>query len=251
MGQKVHPNGFRIGFNQTWTSHWFAGRADYVRALREDEAIRTIVEKRYRHSGVARIDIFRNRGDIVVTIHTSKPGIIIGRSGAGIADLRAKLEKALMVVRNDHSKKPMLRLTINELRVPELSAKLVAEGIASQIERRIAPKRAMRLAIERTMEKRALGIKIQVSGRLNGAEIARTESASRGSIPLQTLKTDLSYAIAEARTTYGVIGIKVWINLGQSAELPIASAPEAQSRPQGRGRGGHGSHGSHRTNTAS
>jgi len=228
MGQKVNPVGVRIGFNKGWTSHWFVGN-NLSRALQEDYSIKQIIEKRYHHSGIASTDIFRNRGDIVVTIHSSKPGIIIGRSGAGAQELRANIEKAIQAVRKSQDK-VTLRVNIVEARTPELNATIVAETIANQLERRISVKRAIKQAIERTMEKRAKGIKIKVSGRLNGAEIARSEGSSQGSIPLQTLRSDISYALAQANTTYGVIGIKVWIYLGDSEELPIESTPEPQHR---------------------
>ena len=227
MGQKVNPNGFRIGFNKGWSSHWFASKQLFPAALQEDAAIKAIIEKRYHHSGVSQVEIFRNRGDIVVTIHSSKPGIIIGRSGAGAQELRSMLERAVQVVRKDFSK-VTLRVNIVETRTAELSATLVAESIANQIERRISVKRAMKQAIERTREKRAKGIKIKVSGRLNGAEIARNESAAQGSIPLQTLRSNISYALAEAKTTYGVIGVKVWIYLNDSDQMPIPASPEQQ-----------------------
>ncbi len=226
MGQKVNPVGFRIGFNKGWTSHWFSAN-NFAAGLQEDSAIKQIIEKRYHHSGIATVDIFRNRGDIVVTIHSSKPGIIIGRSGAGAQELRAKLEKAIQKVRKSQDK-VNLRVNIVEVRSPELNATLVAETIANQLERRISVKRAIKQAIERTMEKRAKGIKIKVSGRLNGAEIARSEGSSKGSIPLQTLRSNISYALAQANTTYGVIGVKVWIYLGDSQEMPIEATPEQQ-----------------------
>ncbi len=224
MGQKVNPNGFRIGFNKTWSSHWFAG-SDYAKFLQEDNAVKTLIQKRYHHSGIASIEIFRNRGDITVNIHSSKPGIIIGRGGAGSQELRTNLEKAIQKVRKS-SARVQLRVNIIELRNPELSATIVAETIANQIERRISVKRAMKQAIERTLEKRAKGIKIKISGRLNGADIARSEAASSGSIPLQTLRSDISYALAEAKTTFGVIGVKVWIYTGEASNMPIESTPE-------------------------
>jgi small subunit ribosomal protein S3 len=226
MGQKVNPVGVRIGFNKGWVSHWFAGK-NFAGALQEDAAIRQVIEKRYHHSGVSVVEIYRNRGDIVISIYSSKPGIIIGRSGVGAQELRVKLEKAIQVIRKTNDKITM-RVNIVEARNPELNAKLVAETIANQIERRISVKRAMKQAIERTMEKRAKGIKIKISGRLNGAEIARNEAAAAGSIPLQTLRSDISYALAQANTTYGVIGVKVWIYLGDSDQMPIAGTPEQQ-----------------------
>lgn len=232
MGQKAHPTGLRIGFNKGWTSHWFAPRSQAA-SLQEDFAIKKVIDKRYHHSGVARVDIFRNRGDIVVTIHSSKPGIIIGRSGAGAQELRSLLERTVQRVRKSGDK-VNLRINIVEVRTPELNAQLVAETIANQLERRISVKRAIKQAVERTMEKRAKGIKIKVAGRLNGAEIARSETVSQGSVPLQTLRSNISYAVAKAVTTYGTIGIKVWIYLGEADELPIESTPEQQHRPSRR-----------------
>lgn len=219
MGQKVNPVGVRLGFNKTWSAHWFSTKL-YSTYLREDSIIKTLVTKRYPNSGVSQINIFRNRADIIITIHTSKPGLIIGRSGAGAQELRSQVEKALFKHIN-LKERPALRINIVEVKVPELSAKIVAETIANQIERRISVKRAIKQAIERTIEKKALGIKIRVSGRLGGAEIARSEIASSGSIPLQTIRSNVDYALAEAKTTYGVIGVKVWIYLGQSDQLPI------------------------------
>lgn len=228
MGQKVNPLGLRIGINRNWTAHWF-NKKDASTLLKEDFAIRQVIEKRFHHSGIAKVDVYRNRGDIVVSIHTSKPGIVIGRSGTGAQELRTKLDRAIKVARGNFEEKVNLRLNIIEVRAAELDAKLVAETIANQIERRISVKRALKLALERTMDRGAKGIKIKISGRLNGAEIARSESAAQGSIPLQTLKSSISYAQGKAVTTYGVIGIKVWIYLGESMDLPIDSAPEQQS----------------------
>lgn len=222
MGQKVNPVGLRLGFNKTWTSHWYSDK-NYAAYLKEDASIRQMVAKRYPNSGIAQVDIFRNRGELTISIHTSKPGVIIGRSGVGAQDLRARTEKMLfagLAIKD----RPSLRINIIEVKVPELCAQIVAENIANQIERRISAKRAIRQAIERTMEKRALGIKIKVAGRIGGAEIAREENQSNGSIPLQTIRSDISYALAEAHTTFGIIGVKVWIYLGPSETMPSESA---------------------------
>lgn len=218
MGQKVNPIGARLGYNQNWTSHWFGGKS-FSAFLTQDHLIKKVIMKKYSRSGISSIQIFRNRGELAVTIQTAKPGIIIGRSGAGAQELKTNLEKALNkgLISKDRS---TLRISIVELKNAELSALVVAENIAGQLERRIPVKRAIKQAIERTMEKRALGIKIRVSGRLGGAEIARSEVMSNGSIPLQTLRSNISYALAEAHTTFGVIGVKVWIYLGQLDILP-------------------------------
>ena len=228
MGQKVNPTGLRLGFNKNWTAHWFSSK-NFAGFLKEDYTIKQIIEKKYKRSGIASIDIFRSRGSLVVTIQTSKPGIIIGRSGAGAQELRAQIEKALFKGLSG-KERPTLRLNIIEMKNPELSATIVAENIANQLERRISVKRAIRQAVERSMEKKAKGIKIKVSGRLNGAEIARNEIVSNGSIPLQTLRSDISYALAEAHTTYGVIGVKVWIYLGELDHMPAEQTTDQPSR---------------------
>ncbi len=238
MGRKVNPIGARLGFNKNWVSHWFSER-NYAESLHEDAIIRQIVTKRHARAGIASITIFRNRGDRAVTVHTAKPGLVIGRSGAGIQELRRLLELAL----TKHHKGLIpgsLRLNVVEVKNPELDAKLVGENIAGQIERRIAVKRAMRLAVERTMEKKAKGIKIQVSGRIGGAEIARSEKISQGSTPLQTLKSDISYASVEAKTTFGIIGVKVWIYLGESTEMPEPIQAEQQLTRNSRDSRGEG-----------
>jgi len=223
MGQKVNPTGLRLGFNQDWRAHWFSDK-NFAGQLHDDAIIRDLITKRHARAGIAGIDIFRQRGDIAIVIHTAKPGIIIGRSGAGAQELKAKLEHALFMHIEGKANRPSLRISIVEVKNPELNARLVAENIAGQIERRISVKRAIKQAVERTMEKRAKGIKIRVSGRIGGAEIARNELVSHGSIPLQTLRSDISYALAEAKTTFGVIGIKVWIYLGESEDVPFETA---------------------------
>lgn len=228
MGQKVNPTGFRLGYNKNWTSHWFSGK-NLSASLQEDAAIHKAINEKHQRASISSIEIFRNRGDVVVTIHTAKPGIIIGRSGKGVQELKAKLEQTIARLRKTQAKAG-LRLNIVEMKQPELSAQVVADTIAGQIERRIAVKRAMRQAIERSMERKAVGIKVKVSGRLNGAEIARNEVMSQGSIPLQTLRSDISYAHATAVTTYGSIGVKVWIYLGESDQLPAAQVVEQPSR---------------------
>lgn len=219
MGQKVNPIGIRIGFNQGWSAHWFSEK-NYAQNLKDDYTARALINKRHQKSGIAKIELFRSRGDLVITIHSSKPGVIIGRSGVGAQDLKAKLEHALY--KNTLPKdRPNLRINIVEVKSPELSAQIVAENIAGQLERRISVKRAIKQAMERTMEKKAVGIKIRVAGRLGGAEIARSETLHQGSIPLQTIRSDINYAQAEALTTYGIIGIKVWIYLGESDTFPL------------------------------
>lgn len=228
MGQKVNPVGLRLGFNKNWQSHWFTD-TNFAQFLQEDDLIKNIINKKYPRSGIDNISISRNRGEIAITITSSKPGIIIGRSGIGSQDLKALLEKKLQKLRPGKDR-PSLRVIILEFKNPELSAQIVGENIAGQIERRISVKRAMKQAMERTMEKKAKGIKIRVSGRIGGAEIARSEVVSTGSIPLQTMRSDISYALVEAKTTYGIIGIKVWIYLGEADDYPIEVQTEQTTR---------------------
>ena len=203
MGQKVHPHGIRLGIVKTWDAKWYADK-DFATNLHEDIKIRKAIktDKQLSSAGVSRIEIERSEKRLKLTIHTAKPGMVIGRGGAGIEDIKNKLKK-LTEKRVD--------INIMEIRQPDLDALLVAENIASQLERRIAFRRAMKQAVGRTMRLGAKGIKIACSGRLGGAEIARSESYREGSIPLHTLRADIDYGFAEANTTYGRIGIKVWI----------------------------------------
>ncbi|MGI5874369.1 MAG: 30S ribosomal protein S3 [Bacillota bacterium] len=205
MGQKVNPKGFRVGVIKDWDSRWYA-RKEYSDYLLEDYQIRKYLKKRLFDSGLSRVEIERAAGRIKVNIFTAKPGIVIGRGGAEVDSLKKALEKMT-------GKK--VNIYINEVKKPELDAQLVAESIASALERRIAFRRAMKQAAGRTMRMGAGGIKIMCSGRLGGAEIARTEWISDGKVPLHTLRADIDYAVAEADTTYGKIGIKCWIYKGE------------------------------------
>ena len=207
MGQKVHPHGIRLGIVKTWDAKWYADK-DFATNLHEDIKIRKAIktDKQLASAGVSRIEIERSEKRLKLTIHTAKPGMVIGRGGAGIEDIKNKLKK-LTEKRVD--------INIMEIRHPDLDALLVAENIASQLERRIAFRRAMKQSVGRTMRLGAKGIKIACSGRLGGAEIARSESYREGSIPLHTLRADIDYGFAEANTTYGRIGIKVWIFKGE------------------------------------
>ena len=220
MGQKTHPIGFRLGGVQDWRAHWFASKAsDYRYLTEEDQAIRTLIDGRYAESGaISRVEIERGAQDLVVTINTARPGIIIGRGGTRVDDLRADLEKLTQ---------KRSRLNIQEIRQPELDAILVGQAIAEQLERRVAYRRAVRLAMQRTMQSGALGIKVVVSGRLGGAEIARTDKQKEGRTPLHTLRAQIDFAVSEAKTTFGVIGIKVWIYTGDM--IPSASNLRARS----------------------
>ena len=220
MGHKTHPIGFRLGIIQDWSAHWFAARGkDYMRMTLEDQAIRTLVRTRDGDSGaIARVDIERGPQDLVVTVNTARPGIIIGRGGQRVDEMRGDLEKLTG---------KRARLNIQEVRQPELDAALVSRSVAEQIERRIAYRRAMRLAVQRTMQSGALGVKIICSGRLAGAEIARRDKAMEGRIPLHTLRAEIDYAHSEANTQFGKIGVKCWIYRGNV--LPTAENLRARS----------------------
>ncbi|MBC7087039.1 MAG: 30S ribosomal protein S3 [Tissierellales bacterium] len=206
MGQKVNPHGLRVGIIKDWDSKWYANDKTFNEYLVEDYKIREYLKKELFLSGISRTEIERAANKIKVTIHTAKPGMVIGKGGAGVEELRQNLEKMT---------NKSIAVNIEEIKVPELDAQLVAENIASQLERRVTFRRAMKQALQRTMRSGALGIKTQVSGRLGGADMARTEGYSEGTIPLQTLRADIDYGFAEANTTYGKIGVKVWIYKGE------------------------------------
>lgn len=205
MGQKVHPYGFRLGFNKTWHSRWFGGK-NYSATLHKDLELRENLKKRLAHAGVSEIDIERTANKMRINIYTSRPGIIIGRKGAEVDKLRDELQK---MVDGD------VYINIQEIQRPELDAQLVAENIANQLVRRIAFRRAMRKSMESAFRFGAKGVKIRVGGRLNGAEIARSEWYQDGRLPLHTLKADVDYGEAVANTTYGTIGVKVWLYKGE------------------------------------
>ena len=205
MGQKVHPLGLRLGIIKDWDARWFAER-DYAEMLHEDLKIRRTLKKRLYASGVAKVEIERAANRIKVTIHTARPGIVIGRGGAEVENIRRDLEKLTG---------KQVQLNIAEVKTPELNAQLVAENIAFQLERRVSFRRAMKQAITRAMRLGAQGIKVCCSGRLAGAEIARSEHYSEGKVPLHTLRADIDFGMAEAKTTYGKIGVKVWIYKGE------------------------------------
>ena len=232
MGQKVHPLGFRLGGIRTWSSIWYAGR-DYADLLHEDLKLRDYIKKRLYSTAVAKIDIERAGRKAKVHIYTARPGLVIGQRGTEVDKLRYELER--LTGRE-------ILINIHEVLSPELSAQLVSENIASQLERRIAFRRAMKKAVQNPMRLGAKGIRIRVAGRLNGAEIARSEQARDGSVPLHTLRADIDYGTATARTTYGCIGVKCWIYHGEI--LPGETAPsisgDAQSLARRR-RGGGGS----------
>jgi small subunit ribosomal protein S3 len=233
MGHKVHPVGFRLGIIRPWQARWYADRG-YKERLQEDLRLRAYILKRHANAGIAEIDIDRDSANrVTLTIHTAKPGIIIGRSGTNVEELRRQLEKQT-------GKK--VQVNILEVRNPDLVAVLVARNIAEQLERRVAFRRAMKLTIQRTMQAGAKGIKVAVAGRLGGAEMSRREVDMRGQVPLQTLRADIDFGQAIARTQYGVIGVKVWIfrglvKPGQMVEMTSAPPSGRAERPRREGRG--------------
>ena len=205
MGQKVNPNGLRLGINKTWSSRWYA-KADYAKLLHEDLEIKKYIQEKLASASISKVIIERAAKKLRLTIYSSRPGIIIGKKGADIESLKNKLTEM---------SKLEVYLDIKEVRKPEVEAKLVAENIASQLEKRISFRRAMKKAVQSAMRLGAKGVKVVCGGRLGGAEIARTEKYHLGSVPLHTLRSDIDYATAEAETTYGICGIKVWINRGE------------------------------------
>jgi small subunit ribosomal protein S3 len=219
MGQKINPIGLRLQVNRTWDSRWFADRNEYGKLLHEDLAIRDFIRKNAVQAGISRVVIERPHKKCRVTIHAARPGVIIGKKGADIEVLRKKLAEFT---------KSELHLNIVEVRKPEIDAALVAENVAQQLERRVSFRRAMKRAVQNAMRMGALGIRINVAGRLGGAEIARTEWYREGRVPLHTLRADIDYALAEAKTAYGIIGIKVWIFKGEILEHD----PQARDRRQ-------------------
>jgi small subunit ribosomal protein S3 len=220
MGQKVHPTGFRLGIVKDWNSTWYAERGDYADNLNNDIDVRTFLRKKLSHASVSRIEIQRPAKNARSVIHTARPGIVIGKKGEDIEALRAEVSRRMGVP---------AQIAVEEIRKPELDAYLVAESVASQLERRIMFRRAMRRAVTNSMRLGAGGIKIKVSGRLNGAEIARSEWYREGRVPLHTLRADIDYGLAEARTTYGTIGVKVWIFKGEIFDTPsVEESAEAE-----------------------
>ncbi len=219
MGQKTHPYGFRLGFNKTWRSRWFAKKG-YADLLYEDVQLRTQLKDKLRGAGVSSIEIERAANKLMIRIYTARPGIVIGRKGAEIDKLRQEIQGR--TGREVH-------IDISEVHRPELDAQLVAEAIAMQLEKRVAFRRAMRKAVDSALRFGCLGIKVRCAGRLNGAEIARKEWYLQGRLPLQTLRADIDYGLAEAQTTYGVIGVKCWIYKGEVNKLKVR--PEEVEAP--------------------
>ncbi|MFZ1727125.1 MAG: 30S ribosomal protein S3 [Albidovulum sp.] len=223
MGQKVNPIGMRLQVNRTWDSRWFADSKDYGNLLLEDLKMREFIHKECKQAGVSKVIIERPHKKCRVTVHTARPGVIIGKKGADIETLRKKLTQ---FTASD------LHLNIVEVRKPELDAMLVAESIAQQLERRVSFRRAMKRAVQNAMRMGSLGIRVNVAGRLGGAEIARTEWYREGRVPLHTLRADIDYALAEAMTPYGIIGIKVWIFKGEIMEHDPQAHDRRQSEAQ-------------------
>jgi small subunit ribosomal protein S3 len=225
MGQKVNPIGIRLGIVKDWNSTWYADSKDYADLLNTDIEVRQFLKKRLANASVSRIQINRPAKNAHITIHTARPGVVIGKKGEDIDKLRAEVAELMQIP---------VHISIEEIRKPELDAQLVAEGIAQQLERRIMFRRAMKRAVQSTMRVGAGGVRVNIAGRLNGAEIARSEWYREGRVPLHTLRADIDYGFAEARTTYGVLGVKVWIFRGEIfGDAHEATPQEARSGKKG------------------
>ena len=206
MGQKIHPHGFRLSLNRNWDSRWYANNRDFAKILKEDLDIRAFLKKRLSHASVGRVVIERPAKSARVTIYTARPGVVIGKKGEDLERLKAQVQKMMSVP---------VHLNIEEIRKPDLTAQIIADNIAQQLEKRVMFRRAMKRAMQNAMRLGAQGIKIESSGRLNGIEIARSEWYREGRVPLHTLRADIDYATSEASTTYGIIGVKVWVYKGE------------------------------------
>jgi len=230
MGQKVHPNGIRLGIVSDWTSKWYASSKDYADILNTDLKVRDFLKEKLKQASVSRIQIDRPAKNAHITIHTARPGLVIGQKGKDIDELRKEVATRMGIP---------VHISIEEVRKPELDAQLVSESIAQQLERRIMFRRAMKRAVQNAMRLGALGVKVNVGGRLNGAEIARSEWYREGRVPLHTLRADIDYGFAEAQTTYGIIGIKTWIFKGEVfGDQPVQA--EASEKGKGKTAGGRG-----------
>nr|WP_199045584.1 30S ribosomal protein S3 [Dyella sp. ASV24] len=231
MGHKVHPTGIRLGIAKDWNSKWYANKGEYAQYLAADLKVREMLRKKLAQAGISKILIERPAKTARVTIHTARPGVVIGKKGEDIEKLRKEVSQLMGVPAH---------INVSEVRKPEIDAQLVAESIAQQLERRIMFRRAMKRSVGNAMRLGALGIKINVSGRLNGAEIARSEWSREGRVPLHTLRADIDYGTAEAHTTYGVIGIKVWIYKGEIFDLSQVNQESKEEQSQPRREGGEG-----------
>ena len=205
MGRKIHPYGFRVGVTKDWQSKWYARHTQYAGLVLEDMRLRDLIMKTLPEAGVSKVIIDRNSNQVTMTVHTAKPGIVIGRGGQNAEQLRALLQR---------STDKRIRLNIEEIRVPELDAYLVARSVADQLERRVAFRRAMKQSVQRTMQRGALGCRVKIGGRLGGAEMSRVEQEMQGRVPLHTIRADIDFGRADARTTFGTIGVKCWIYKG-------------------------------------
>ncbi|MFU8784307.1 30S ribosomal protein S3 [Aliidiomarina sp.] len=228
MGQKVHPNGIRLGITKPYNATWFAESKDFADNLHSDHKVRLFLKEKLKGASVSRIVIERPAKSVRVTIHTARPGVVIGKKGEDVEKLRQEISKLTGVP---------AQINISEVRKPELDAQLVAENIAGQLERRVMFRRAMKRAVQNAMRLGAKGIKVEVSGRLGGAEIARTEWYREGRVPLHTLRADIDYATAEAATTYGIIGVKVWVFKGEVlGGMPVVAEEKPAANKRGKGR---------------
>jgi len=232
MGQKVHPHGFRLGYIYDWNSKWYADK-NYTEQLHEDLSIRQAITKMLPEAGISRVEIERNANQIIVSIHTARPGIVIGRGGQRVDELRTRLEKV---------SGRRVRVNINEIRLPEVEAPLVARAVAEQIERRVSHRRAIKQAAMRAMQRGAQGVRIKISGRLGGSDMSRRDQERQGRVPLHTLKADVDYGTSEARTTLGRIGVKVWIYKGD--KITERTAPPRSAVEKARAAGGEAPAGS-------
>ncbi len=222
MGQKVNPIAYRLGFTKTWNAKWYAGR-NYAELLKEDIGIRTAIRSRLRDAAIARIDIERSSNQVTVTIQTAKPGVVIGRGGAKVEELRQALGKTTGKV---------VKVNIFEIRYPELDAMLIAENVAQQLERRVSFRKVLKQTVGRSMKSGAKGVRVAVAGRLGGAEMSRKEWTREGRVPLHTLRADIDFGRAIAKTTFGTIGVKAWVYKGDIAPTPRAVTPSAALQPR-------------------
>lgn len=227
MGQKIHPTGFRLGVQRSWNAKWYGSNRTFAATLNEDIKVREYLRKKLAHASVSKVLIERPAKNARITIFSGRPGVVIGRKGEDIEILRADLSRMMSVP---------VHVNIEEVRKPETDAQIIADGIAQQLEKRVMFRRAMKRAMQNAMRLGAQGIKIMSSGRLNGAEIARTEWYREGRVPLHTLRADIDYGVAEAKTTYGIIGIKVWVYKGDAlnrGDAPVAAEPERRAKKSG------------------
>ena len=231
MGQKIHPNGFRVGITKDWDSRWYASKKEFGKFLLEDNKVRAFIKKEYYFAAIPKIEIERRGEELIILVHTARPGVLIGRKGAKVDKLKADLEGLTHRT---------VTLNVHEITRPELDAQLVAEGVAEQLEKRASFRRTMKKAMELAMDRGALGVRVRCFGRLGGAEIARTEDQLWGSIPLQTLDADVDYGLAQAHCTYGIIGVKVWLyrgKFGARGASPGRTRPAVPQSPSPAGAG--------------